>query len=221
MIKIKYFTLGALGSLISVISIGLIVIIDLFPSLVHLYLHPIYGEVTLFLTTILLGVGILLASFGYREIKNSYGLLSGTAGFAFGIIASIVVFSKAVVGIITPDVMLKVYPPPLIDQINSWMSLLNVLFLGFTQVIWGITHLKSRKFCKKPKLSLITSGSFIVSGAVMLSVILTIFYSYYIHIGLVLSFISLLFASIVFLNLSSNANQRLENKINEGLQKEG
>jgi hypothetical protein len=172
-------------------------IIDLFPSLTHLYFHPNYSRITLFLATLLLGAGILLASFGYKKIKNNYGLLSGTAGFAFGIIASVLVFSTAIVDLITPEYVILIYPPPLIFQINSLVHLLNGVFFGLTLIVWGITHFKSHKFSIKPKFSLLTSGFFIASGFVILSI-------FYVNIGFVFSIVSLLFASIVFLTFRSN-----------------
>jgi hypothetical protein len=208
---IKHFTLGAIGSLISAISLGLIIVVDLF-SPKYLIDKINYGRFPFILIPVLLGVGFLLASFGYREIKNKYDLLSGTASFVFGIIASVFVFLTVVVDLITPEYMILIYPPPLIYRINSWLYLLNGLFFGFTQVIWGITHFKSLNFCKKPNLSLLTSGFFVISGVLFL--VSSVF-------GFGFSFISLLFASIVFLNFSSNANQGPENKINENLQKEG
>ena len=186
---IKPFTLGAIGSLIVAVSIGLSYVMELF-IVVPLYITT-YSKVLFFLTT-LLGVGILLASLGYREIKNKFGLFSGTAGFAFGILASVLFFFTAVVGIITPDYFILVYPPPLIYSINFWVRLLNLIFLGLTHVVWGIAHFKSKKFCKKPRLSLVTSGFFIASGVVLLS-------TFSPEIGLVLSFVSLVFASNVFL----------------------
>ena len=198
---IKHFTLGAIGSLLSAIYIGLIFIVDLFSPRYPIFAVS-YGPYILytlieFILIILLGVGILLASFGYREIKNTFGLLSGKAGFILGIIASVFVFSTAIIGLLTPEYMILIYPPPLIFQISSLVRLLNGLFFGLTTVIWGIVHFKSRKFCKKPKLSLLTSGFFIVSGAVILS----IFYS---EFGFTLSIVSLLLASIVFLTFRSN-----------------
>ena len=198
---IKHFTLGAIGSLLSAMYIGLIFIVDLFsPS------YPIftisYGPYILytlieFILIILLGVGILLASFGYREIKNNFGLLSGNVGFVFGIIASLFVFSIAIVGLITPAIVILIYPPPLIYQINSILSLFNAMFFGLTYIVWGITHFKIRKFYKKPNLSLITTGLFIVSGVAILSIL-------YSNVGLALSIASLLFASLVFWAFRSN-----------------
>jgi len=186
---IKPFTLGAIGSLISAVSTGLSYVMELF-IVIPLYITT-YSKVLFFLTT-LLGVGILLASLGYREIRNIHGLFFGTAGFAFGMVASVLFFSTAVVGIITPDYFILVYPPPLIYSINFWVRLLNLIFFGVTHVIWGIAHFKTRKFCKKPRLSLVTSGLFVASGVVLLS-------TFSPEIGLVLSFVSLLFASRVFL----------------------
>ena len=195
MLTIKYFTLGAIGSLLSAICIGLIFIVDLFFPIYPIFTIS-YGPYILytlieFILILLVGVGILLASFGYREIKNNFSLLSGAAGFIFGIITSVLVISIAIAGLITPEYVILIYPPPLIYQINSIVRLFTALFFGLTHIIWGIVHFSIRKFCKKQNLSLITSGLFIVSGVAILS----IFYS---NIGLMFSIVSLLFASIVF-----------------------
>lgn len=200
MFKIKYFTFGAIGSLISAISIGIMLVIDSLPVFLDWYSYIIFRRIFLFLT-ILLGVGVLLASFGYREMENKYGLLSGTAGFAFGIFASVLLFSTAIIGLITPDYVISIYPPPLIHQINWWISFLNGVFFGLTIIVWGTAHFKSRKFCRKPRLSLAVGGFFIASGVVILS----IFYS---NFGLGLSIVGLLFASIVFLNLGCDINHK-------------
>jgi hypothetical protein len=213
---INRFTLGAIGSLISAISIGLIIVVDLFspsypiPLITYGRFSYILYTIIEFILIILLGVGILFASFGYREIKNSYGLLSGKAGFTLGIITSVLFLSYAVVDFVynpyyMPYVELPISP---IYYAILWLNLLWVLFFGLTHVIWGIVHFKVRKFCKKPKLSLLNSGFFIVSGVVILSVILSIFYNniglVLSIIGLVFSIISLLFASIVFWTFRSN-----------------
>ena len=88
--------------------------------------------------------------------------------------------------------MILVYPLPLIYSINFWVRLLNAVFFGLTQIVWGVVHFKSRKFCMKPKLSLVASGFFVASGVVILS----IFYS---EFGFALSIVGLLLASKVFL----------------------
>jgi hypothetical protein len=207
MFKIKSFTLAAIGSLLSAISLGLNIVVSMLPILL-IESYFVTHKIITFIIVVLFGVGILLASFGYREIKDSFGLLSGTIGFVVGIISSVVVFSNAIVGFLTPDFVIYIYPPTLFDQISSLMSFLTVLFFILIQLVWGISHYKFRKFCNKSKLSLITSGFFIVSGIVLLSiilsVILSIFDSYYGEIGLGFFSISLLFASIVFWTFRSN-----------------
>ena len=192
---IKPFTLGAIGSLISAVSTGIIFVIDLFPVVIPLF-SATYGSfyfynLIQFFLPILLGVGILLASFGYRGLRKKFGLLFGTVGFAFGVVASVFIFSAAVIGLVTPDFVILVYPPPLIYSINSLVRLLATIFFGLTYLVWGVAHFKSKKFSKKPNFSLVTVGLFVVSGVVTVS----IFYAY---IGLALSIIGLLFASKVF-----------------------
>ena len=201
MIKINYFTLGAIGSLISAISIGFLFIVNLFfptyPIFTISYGPYILYTLIEFVLIIILGSGLLLASFGYREIKNSFGFLSGNVGFAFGLIASVLVFSITILGLITPPFVILIYPPPLIYQINSLMRLLNGLFFGLVNFVWGIAQYKIRKFCKKIKLSLLSSSLFVASGVGILS----IFYS---EFGFALAIGSLLFASFVFWTFRSN-----------------
>gem|GEM_PF-5362158 len=62
---------------------------------------------------------------------------------------------------------------------------------GLTNLVWGINQYKVRNLCQIQKLSLLTTGFFVASGVVILSV----FYS---NIGLALSIVNFLFASIVF-----------------------
>ena len=197
---IKSFTLGAIGSLISAVSIALIFIINFFsfviPILVTSDSFPyFYNVIIVPLFPILIGVGMLLASFGYRDIKNRYGLLFGNVGFAFGVIASVFVFFTGIFGLITPYYILLLFPSPLLYSIVSWVSLLNGVVFGLTCVVWGIAHFKFKGLCKKPKLGLVASGFFVASGVVILSI-------YYADVGLEISIASLLFASIVFLNQS-------------------
>jgi len=104
--------------LLSAISISLIFIIELFSSWTNLYFHPIYYGIALFLTILLFGVGILLASFGYREIRNNFGLLSGKVGFIFGIISVVLILSSAIV-----EYIFLIYPAPHIFEIRSGVRL--------------------------------------------------------------------------------------------------
>jgi hypothetical protein len=198
---IKSFTLGAIGSLISAVSIALIFIINFFTFVIPILATSdnfpyFYNVIIESFFPILIGVGILLASFGYREIKNRYGLLFGNVGFAFGVIASVFVFFTGVFGLITPYYILLLFPYPLLYSIYfSWVSLLNAVVFGLTYIVWGIAHFRSKGLCKKPKLGLVASGFFVASGVVILSI-------YYADVGLEISIASLLFASIVFLNQS-------------------
>ena len=198
---IKPFTLGSIGSLISAVFVGIVFIMNLFPIVntydMNLYDSFYFYKVFIYFFWLLLGVGIVLASFGYRDLRKKYNLLFGTVGFAFGVVASVSIFFAAAVRLITLDYMILIYPPTLIHSINFWASLLNLIFFGLTHIVWGIAHLKSKKFCKKPNLSLATSGFFIASGVVLLSTFSS-------EIGLGLSFASLLSASIVFLDLRSD-----------------
>lgn len=189
---IKHFTLGAIGSLISAIFIILIFIIELFPSWTNLYFYPIYYGIALFLTILLFGVGILLASFGYREIRNNFGILSGKVGFVFGIISVVLILSSAIF-----EFLLSIYPAPDMYGISSLVRFLCLLVFGLTSLVWGITHYKVRSLCQIQKFSLITAGFFVGSGVVILSI-------FYIYTGVALSVVSLLFASIVFWNFRSN-----------------
>lgn len=201
---INYFTLGAIGSLISAVFIALIFIINFFviPILATSDGFPYFYNVAIVpLFPILIGVGIMLASFGYRETKNRYGLLFGNVGFAFGVIASVFVFFTGVFGLITPYYLLLLFPSPLLYSAISWVGLLNAVVFGLTYIVWGIAHFKSKGLCKKPMLGLVASGFFVASGVVILSI-------YYMDVGLVISIASLLFASIVFLNESPDINHK-------------
>lgn len=201
MIKIKSFTLAAIGSLLSAISLGFSIVVSTLPILMD-WSSFVTHKIITFILAVFFGVGIFLASFGYRKIKDSFGLLSGTVGFVVGTITSIVVFSNAIVGLLIPEYVIYIYPPPLIFQIRAFISFLSLVFFVLTHWIWGIVHYKFREFYNKPKLSLITSSLFIGSGVVLpasiLFVILSIFDSYFSEIGLVFFSISLLFASFVF-----------------------
>lgn len=199
---INYFTFGAIGSLISAISIGVI-----FYAYIAYSLFPPNLISSGRVVAILFGVGILLASFGYRAIKNKYGLLSGKVGFGLGIITSVLIFSNTMVGVFTQDIMFYEIPT-FSNYIDFLFSLPLLLFFGLTLVIWGIAHFKSRKFYKK--LNVITSGFFIVSGGSILSV-------FYRDFWLIFSVASLLFASIVFLISSFGINHK--NKSDEYLLK--
>lgn len=202
---IKHFTLGAIGSSISAVSITLIFIINFLPFVIPILgasdsFAVFYNVIIESLFPILIGVGIILASFGYREMKK-YGLLFGNVGFAFGVIASVFVFLTGLFGLLTPYYILFLFPSPSLYSVYLWISLLNAVVFGLTFIVWGFAHFKSRKFCKKPKLSLVTSSFFVASGVVILSI-------FYADIGLVLSFASLLFASITFMTLNSGVNHK-------------
>jgi len=167
---------------------------DLFPTVYPIDMN-MYGSFFIYKMLInffwlLFGVGMVLASFGYRGLREKYGVLFGNVGFVFGLVASVFTFSTAVVGLLTPDYMILIYPP-LIYSIYSLVRLFNVVFFGLTQIVWGIAHFKFKKFSEKPGVGLITSVLFVVSGVAILSI-------FYVDIGFVLSFVGLLFASRVF-----------------------
>lgn len=195
------FIVGSVGAIIS----GVAALLWLFGGFGNIFVLTGYfgfGSIWAIVGGIILGVGLILAGIGYKGIKKNYGTGTGTAGFAFSIVACVFVFVNVALGIIGLSYPTRYYryyyndPMYLIFIISAFITL--ILF-GVMQILWGVAHINSRKYTGTSGLAMATGIMLIISGALTASVFVA-------FVGMIMFFISEILAVIVF--LTSNVPQQ-------------
>lgn len=181
------FILGAIGTLIS----GTAFIWSFYgPSLIFIQILPelSWEALLIFPSIILVGIGLILASMGYLGFKRNYGVGTGLAGFAFGIVAGVFLplFIALAAALHFPDSHDWGYP------IYVSSAIISLLLLGVAQILWGVTHIKSKQYTGDSGLAKATGVMFIISGALAMSIILC-------TLSFMLFFVSDVLALYVFL----------------------
>jgi len=198
------FIVGGVGTIIS----GVAALLSLFGGFGNIFAFAYYaygvyltfgfGSILFFIMGIILGVGLLLAGIGYLGIKRNYGPGTGTAGFAFSIVACVFLFASVAFSII--GLSYPYYYPyyPYYPYYNPWYTIfistvvITLILFGVMQILWGAAHINSRQFTGNSGLTLATGIMLIISGALTACVILA-------FIGMILFFVSEILATIVFL----------------------
>jgi hypothetical protein len=183
-----FFIVGGIGTIMNVVAAILLLFVD------NLFLGRVFYQTSLIdlVVVILLFTGILLMGIGYLGIRRNYGSSMGIASFIMGLITGILFLVKWVIGFIAygPDVYFyDYYDSPLYI---FWISLFIIAWVifGVSQIIWGATHIVTRKFVISG-LSLATGIMLIIAGAFSISVLLS-------PIGAILFAVSEILATIVF-----------------------
>ena len=173
---------------------GAAAVISIFGGLGLFWARGYYGFGLLgFASSILLAVGVLLAGFGYKGIKTNYGLGIGTAGFAFGIITFVFLIVQSILTVITPYSYYGYY-----YYYNSWWVVVSIFAIvavemfAVAQILWGVAHIKSRRYSGNSGLGMAAGILLIISGAFTASIILS-------FVGFVLFLVGGILAVIVFL----------------------
>ena len=178
------FTVGGIGSILNVIaSIPLLILaIMLTNAIMHGYIPaPEYAEFLYFWPF----GGLIMAGIGYLGIRRNYGSAMGIVSFAFAIISLVLLIFFSLVG-------MSLY---YIDS-EEWataQAIQGLWFIpfGITQILWGATHIVSRKFTGKSGLSLATGIILILTGCLTMTLILS-------FLGMVLFFAAEIMASVLF-----------------------
>jgi hypothetical protein len=194
------FIVGGVGSILNTIAsipifgfaIALLIVIlsyyEEYERYTHLYSILAIGVVGF----ILLIIGIIMAAIGYSGFRRNYGSGMGTASFVFAIIVTVLLIIIAFV-----DISLIYAGEPYYEyEYVRWATALVgqiiwFLLFGIMQILWGVTHIVTRKFTGKSGLSLATGIILIISGSLT-----TTFVG--VSIGIALFFVAQIMASVLF-----------------------
>ena len=192
------FIVGGVGSILNTIaSIPMFIfVIALWISIIayyeeYTYLYPILAVGVV--GFILLIIGIIMAAIGYSGFRRNYGSGMGTASFAFAIIVTVLLIIIAFV-----DITLIYAGEPYYEYEYTarWViafvgQIIWFLLFGLMQILWGATHIVSRKFTGHSGLSLATGIMLIIAGSLTTTFVIT-------SIGIALFFVAQIMASILF-----------------------
>jgi hypothetical protein len=140
---------------------------------------------------ILLIIGIIMAAIGYFGFRRNYGSGMGTASFVFAIIVTVLLIIIAFI-----DIAIIYAGEPYYEYATTWAIVLvgQVIWFqlfGIMQILWGATHIVTRKFTGHSGLSLATGIMLIIAGILTLTFVMT-------SIGIALFFVAEIMASILF-----------------------
>lgn len=126
-----------------------------------------------------------MAGIGYLGIRRNYGSAMGIVSFTFAIVSLVLIILFSIAGM----TLYYTYP-------GEWaraqiMQGLWFIPFGITQIIWGATHIVTRKFTGKSGLSLATGIILILAGGLAMTLILS-------FLGMALFFAAEIMASILF-----------------------
>jgi len=156
--KKAFFVVGGVGCIINTVAA-----IWFFLLTLGLLSLPFRGLSSWVIGYILLAIGLILASIGYFGMRRNYDSRIGLAGFVVGIITSVLFLLWTVWDYIV------VFP-----MNSSWMlvvyfevTLYNILFI--MMILWGVTHIITRRFTGKSGLSFAT-GIMLIMTAVFVEI---------------------------------------------------
>jgi hypothetical protein len=186
------FIIGSVGGMMS----GIAAIIYLALSFGYALITVGGGGFVGMMLLIIMAVGILLAGFGYRGIKQFSGLSIGTAGFALSIVSAVFFFVTAGLGFVafaTGNYYYYYYWNGFFT-IYVIFDIISLALFGVTQIIWGVAQIKWRRLTKTPGLTFATGILFIISGSFACSILLS-------FIGFIMYLVSSILALIVYVTL--------------------
>jgi len=193
------FIVGGVGSILNTIAsipmfifvIALLLAIPYWYEEDYTYLYSILaiGVVGF----ILLIIGIIMAAIGYSGFRRNYGSGMGTASFAFAIIVTVLLIIIAFTDIV---IIYRGEPYYEYEYTARWAIVLVVQVIWFSlfgvmQILWGVTHIVTRKFTGHSGLSLATGIMLIIAGSLTTTFVIT-------SIGIALFFVAQIMASVVF-----------------------
>jgi len=152
--------------------------------LAALALIPAYGQFPWIAGCILLMIGLSLASVGYLGMRRNYGSGVGVASFAVAIVVSVLFLIWTVwlvLGYPLGDFARYFEDYWLFLRTYIWATIYEI-FVAM-MVLWGITHITTRRFTEKSGLSAATGIMLIITAvfleiSAMAWVILEIYWRY-------------------------------------------
>jgi len=194
------FAVGGVGSILNTIaSIPLFIFaLALLISLPYYFTDYSYLYSILAIGTIgyiLLMIGTIMAAIGYLGFRRNYGSGMGIASFVFAIIAVVLLIIIIIASIIVyagePYYYYYEY------EYTAWWATILVgqiiwfLLFGVMQILWGATHIVTRKFTGSSGLSVGTGVVLIIAGSLTMTFVLT-------FIAIALFFVAEIMASVLF-----------------------
>jgi len=177
------FTVGGIGSVFNVIAAIPLFILAfmLVAAIVGGYAPALEYYVLFFLPF----GGIIMAGIGYLGIRRNYGSAMGIASFAFAIVTLVLLLLFSLAGITFH------YANPEEWATAQVIQCLWFIPFGIMQILWGATHIKTRKFTGKSRLSLATGIILITAGSLTMILVSSM-------MGIALFFVAEIMASILF-----------------------
>ena len=157
--KKAFFVVGGIGCFINAI----VAIWFFFRALDLFALSPSYAIFSWIISHILLAIGLILASIGYFGMRRNFGSGIGLAGFAVGIVVSVLFLLWTVWDFIVE-----------IPMDSGWLlvvyfevTVYNIFFI--MMILWGITHVTTRRFTGKSGLSS-AAGMMLIMTSIFLEI---------------------------------------------------
>ena len=165
-----FFVVGGVGCIINIVA-GIWHIFTTLYTLVTLYI-PARVVVIFFpclsywaINDILFAIGLILASVGYLGMGRCYGSGVGLASFAVGVVTGVLFLLAPFWG---ENLASKL---DWVLRVCIGVTIFQIFYL--MMILWGATHITTRRFTGKSKLSLATGIMFIIT-AVSLEISATI-----------------------------------------------
>lgn len=157
-----FFIVGGVGCGINTI-VGVLFFLSALPGYC-------YGVSYWTVSIVLLAVGIILASVGYLGVHRNYGSGVGVASFAMAIVVGAFFVSW-----VTLDTIFDYVYIAWQLRVCIWASMYELFFV--TMILWGVTHVTTRRFTGKSGLSL-AAGIMLIVTAVFLNVSTSLWVAY-------------------------------------------
>jgi hypothetical protein len=156
-----FLVVGGVGCIISSIAAIWFFFNILMPTAVGYPLSDIIGHTLLF-------IGLILASFGYLGMRRNYGSGVGTAGFAVGIVVSVLFILWTIVlsmGYISD----YFYYYDWYYDFGAYLGITIYDIFFAMMILWAVAHITTRRFTGKSGLSIAT-GIMLIITALLLEV---------------------------------------------------
>jgi len=200
------FTIGGAGNILTTIA-SMPLTLVFFGTILAIsqtsfrYYKPFFGgetsTVPIFSILVFTFIGIIFAAIGYLGAYKNYGSGVGAAGFAFSLVAAIMfmVYAGAIAVYLSTEEwewrFNFYYYSEAARVFLLLVFIITCILFGIMLILWGATHIVTRRFTGHSGLSTATGIMMIVSGALTLSTILS-------SVALSLLFVTEILATILF-----------------------
>jgi len=198
------FIIGGVGSVLTTIATIPLTLVFfatflVMPQTTFQYYRPFFGgeaSIPVMVSVLVFAfIAIIFSAIGYLGSYKNYGSGSGAAGFAFGIVVPVMlmVYAVGIVAFLTSEYWYYYYYHynEIARAFLIIAFIVTCILFGIMLILWGVTHIGTRRFTGHSGLSTATGIMLIISGALMLSTVLS-------FVALGLLFIAEILATILF-----------------------